>query len=229
MNLPDHDLTFTPNPELKKHWLDGWGRSSRSGRVARGFIVAGVICAVVFIACAQGTLMVVGAAGCLLVSLGFFLALRRDEGAVASGVSDERLAIDREGYLLYVCRDERELVDTGDDRYFWGRSRQPRRVRASVAYLPECTFRMLDEYRELVIEPRREGAVRTRWFADARDLEASGILRTHLHAGQTPEEFLGGSSQDADIAVELFPYFLPDLAQTLRSLGVPEAPERRIS
>lgn len=136
MNLPDHDLTFTPNPEFKKHWLDGWGRSSRSGRVARGFIVAGVICAVVFIACAQGTLMVVGAAGCLLVSLGFFLALRRDEGAVASGVSDERLAIDREGYLLYVCRDECELVDTGDDRYFWGGAKPTAKARTRECCIP---------------------------------------------------------------------------------------------
>lgn len=227
MNLPEHDIVFEVDSELKEHWLDGWGGSSGTGRVARGFIVAGVVGTFVFVLLARGALMVAGAAGCLLVSLGFFLAVRRDEGAATSGVSEERLVIDHEGYLLYACRDERELVDTGDDRYFWGRSREPRRVRASVAYLPECTFRMLGEYRELVIEPRREGAVRARRFSGARDLEASGVLRTHLHAGRTPKEFLAAGPWDADIAIELFPYFSPDLAQTLRDLGVSEAPERR--
>ena len=64
-------------------------------------------------------------------------------------------------------------------------------------------------------------------FSGARDLEASGVLRTHLHAGRAPKEFLAAGPWDADIAIELFPYFSPDLAQTLRDLGVPEAPERR--
>ena len=210
MNLPEHDMVFEVDSELKEHWLDGWGGSSGTGRVVRGFIVAGIVGALVFVLLARGALMVAGAAGCLFVSLGFFLAVRRDEGAATSGVSEEHLVIDHEGYLLYACRDERELVDTGDDRYFWGRSREPRRVRASVAYLPECTFRMLGEYRELVIEPQREGAV-----------------RTHLHAGRAPKEFLAAGPWDADIAIELFPYFSPDLAQTLRDLGVSEAPERR--
>ena len=227
MNLPEHDMVFEVDSELKEHWLDGWCGSSGTGRVARGFIAAGVVGALVFVLLAQGALMVAGVAGCLLVSLGFFLAIRRDEGAATSGVSEEYLVIDHEGYLLYACRDERELVDTGDDRYFWGRSRESRRVRASVAYLPECTFRMLGEYRELIIEPRCEGAVRARRFSDARDLEASGVLRTHLHAGRGPKEFLTAGPWDTDIAIELFPYFSPDLAQTLRDLGVSEAPERR--
>ena len=241
MNLPDHDIAFAIDPDLKEHWLDGWAGTSRSGRLARGFIVAGVVGALFFVALAALTtdfgalarggverthlvVMVVAAAACLAVSLGFALALRRSEQGPARLMSHERLTVDREGYLVFSCRDDRELVDTGKDRYFWGRRAEPRRVRASVAYLPACTFRVLDEYRELVIEPRRPGAVRTCRFGSEEQLEASGILRTRLHAGRTPEEFCGGGRGDEDIAVELFPYFSPDPVAVLRELGVPEAP-----
>lgn len=227
MNLPDHDIVFSPDPELKEHWLDGWDRTSTSGRVARGFIVAGVACALVFVAFARGPLRAVGVAGGLLVSLAFFLAIWRGKSAAARGISDERLLIDREGYLIYVRRDERELVDTGDDRYFWGRTRQPRHVLLSVAYLPECEFYLLDEFRELVVMPSRSGAVRERRFADERELEASGALRSRLNVGHsTPEDLAADAFQDRELGIELFPYFSPDLAITLRELGVPEARRR---
>lgn len=227
MNLPDHDIVFTPDAELKEHWLDGWGGASMSGRLARGFIAAGFACALVFVAFARGPLMVVGVAGGLLVSLAFFLAIRRSERAAARGISNERLVIDTEGYLIYARRDERELVDTGDDRYFWGRNRQPRNVFLSVAYLPECEFYLLDEYRELVIVPSRAGVVRERRFADERELEASGALRTRLSVRRgTSGNLPADSLDDRELGIEIFPYFSPSLVEALRDMGVPETRRR---
>lgn len=246
MNLPDHDIAFAIDPDLKEHWLDGWVRTSRSGRLARGFIVAGVVGALFFVvlavlttdfgALARGgasgggvglthlAVMVVAAVACLAVSLGIALVVQRFQCGPARRMSHERLSIDREGYLVFSCRDDRELVDTGEDRYFWGRRAEPQHVRVSVAYLPACAFRVLEEYRELVVEPRRSGAVRTRRFASEEQLEASGILGSRLHAGRTPEEFCEAGRGDEDIAVELFPYFSPDPVSVLRELGVPETP-----
>ena len=113
-------------------------------------------------------------------------------------------------------------MSTGNGDYYWGRGSGPGNVRASVAYLPGCTFRMVEEYRELAIEPACPGAVRTRRFATEEDLASSGVLRTHLHAGRTPEQFLGMPRDDEDIAVTLFPVFSPDVVETLRALGVAE-------
>lgn len=246
MDLPDQDIVFELDPQLKEHWLDGWGRTSKSGRVARGFMVAGVAGGAFFVVLALMTtdfeavsrelaeptgtgvalahlvLLAVGAVGCLLVALLFFLGVRRYESVASTYTSGERLVIDREGYLVFSCRDERDLVSTGNGDYYWGRGSGPGNVRASVAYLPGCTFRMVEEYRELAIEPACPGAVRTRRFATEEDLASSGVLRTHLHAGRTPEQFLGMPRDDEDIAVTLFPVFSPDVVETLRALGVAE-------
>lgn len=237
MRLPENDIAFTVDEGLKASWLDGWGGASRAGRALWMVIAAGIAGAVLLAAAAVATaglgtaaggtvpahqvFLVVGALACLAVSVGALLAIRRQEVS-AGKISGERLLIDSEGYLVYVRRDDRELVDTGDSRYFWGKVGQARNVRMSVAYLPECTYRMLDEYRALVIEPRRDGAVRTLRLASERELESSGALRTRLHAGCTPEEFCQGARGEADLAVELCPYFSPDLANVLRELGVPE-------
>lgn len=246
MDLPDHDIVFELDPQLKEHWLDGWGRTSRSGRVARGFIAAGVAGGAFFVVLALVTtdfgavarelaeptgdsvalahlaLLTVGAIGCLLVALIFLLGIRRYESVARTYTSAERLLVDSEGYLVFSCRDERDLVSIGGGDYYWGRSSGPGNVRASVAYLPCCTFRVVEEYRELAIEPSRPGAVRTRRFATEEDLASSGVLRTRLHAGRTPEQFLGMPRDDEDIAVTFFPVFSPDVVETLRRLGVAE-------
>lgn len=246
MNLPDHDIVFTPDPELKEHWLDGWAASSGSGRAVRALALAGLIGAAFFVVLALTTVdlgaagreaagteegvelahlafMCVGAACFLVMTAVARLCGRRLETSASSRISNERLTIDREGYLVYARRDERELVDTGDDRYFWGRNREPRRVCLSVAYLPCCEFYLLDEYRELVVMPLRAGAVRERWFASEHELETSGALRSRLNVGRsTPEDLAADSIDDRELGIELFPYFSPDLVDALRKLGVPQ-------
>ena len=252
MNLPDHDIAFAVDPELKEHWLDGWSKTSGSGRAARGLVLAGLVGAVLFCALAllttdfgavarevadsgetpaltHLTFLCVGAVCCLVLAAVAALCIRRFETSASRRITGERLVIDREGYLVYVRRDERELVDTGDGRYFWGRAGEGRRVRASVAYLPACAFYLLDEYRELVILPQRPGALRERAFASERELEASGALRGRLNVGhRAPADLAADAPDDRELGLELLPYFSPDLTQTLRDLGVPEAPERRV-
>ena len=54
-------------------------------------------------------------------------------------------------------------------------------------------------------------------------LETSGALRSRLNVGRsTPEDLAADSIDDRELGIELFPYFSPDLVDTLRKLGVPQ-------
>ena len=61
MNLPDHDIVFTPDPELKEHWLDGWAASSGSGRAVRALALAGILGAEFFVLLALTTVFMCAA------------------------------------------------------------------------------------------------------------------------------------------------------------------------
>lgn len=103
---------------------------------------------------------------------------------------------------------------------------RPARFEATVAYLPECTFRERGKKRVVVIEAKRRGAIRGYRFGSVQRMPADELLEA-LVDGRDARAFLDapdGLRADAvRDSLEFWPVFKPGAAARLDALGVERA------
>lgn len=103
---------------------------------------------------------------------------------------------------------------------------RPARFMATVAYLPECTFKERGKKRIVVIEAKRRGAIRDHRFGSVQRMPADELLRSLVN-GRDGRTFLAapdGLRADAvRDSLEFWPAFKPDAAARLDALGVERA------